>query len=395
MEIVNPITAYPIGLRVENINGVPMRGIPEKQGMAFSRHGRLQAQQAGGDADAIGAAVRRAMRPLSAPNLAKARAEYAAREVVKFPRYFIVEPTAVCNRKCPFCTIIVTNRKGMMKRAHFEKLMVECSKCEVYGLSLYQLGEPFLWHSIATTIDYVPAYAIYEEVEKRVDISYMVSYAKTIGGFRAVNLSTNGDVPNLDCILGSPLDDLIISIDGTTAEVYDQNRPSTKKDDTGAFARTVSRVTEFLALKAERGESRSWVRLQIINNALCAPQALDFIRHWIQVPGIDDVFVKHLDSMAAWIKGLVTDEEDALKAAQVGDMPCQHIWEVASVTWTGAFNACSHDARTELYDGHTIYNSTFREWWQGRFMTDLRLEHVGGATREPCVSCRDRDCWLG
>src|SRR3990167_3068079 len=396
MEIVNPITAYPIGLRVENINGVPMRGIPEKQGMAFSRHGRLQAQQAGGDADAIGAAVRRAMRPLSAPNLAKARAEYAAREVVKFPRYFIVEPTAVCNRKCPFCTIIVTNRKGMMKRAHFEKLMVECSKCEVYGLSLYQLGEPFLWHSIATTIDYVPAYAIYEEVEKRVDISYMVSYAKTIGGFRAVNLSTNGDVPNLDCILGSPLDDLIISIDGTTAEVYDANRPSTKPNDTSAFKRTVSRVRDFLEHKAARGDIKPFVRLQCINKENTAAQVVDFIRYWIDIPGVDDVLIKHLDSMRPWLgSSVVSDEEDAIKARIVADMPCQHIYSVGSMVADGRFNACAHDAYTELTTaGANIDEMTFSDWWNGDYMNALRAEHEGKAAanrRLPCRECREMD----
>ena len=396
MEIVNPITAYPIGLRVENINGVPMRGIPEKQGMAFSRHGRLQAQQAGGDADAIGAAVRRAMRPLSAPNLAKARAEYAAREVVKFPRYFIVEPTAVCNRKCPFCTIIVTNRKGMMKRAHFEKLMVECSKCEVYGLSLYQLGEPFLWHSIATTIDYVPAYAIYEEVEKRVDISYMVSYAKTIGGFRAVNLSTNGDVPNLDCILGSPLDDLIISIDGTTAEVYDANRPSTRPNDAGAFERTIDRVVEFLEKKAKGGEDRPWVRMQCINKENTAAQVVDFVRCWIDVPGVDDVLIKNLDGMGAWLNGVVSADEASIKMSKVRSMPCQHIYAIGSMVADGRYTACCHDALTELTttDAH-IDKMTFAEWWNGDYMNALRAEHEQGATRRPCVACAERDPWLG
>src|SRR3990167_5324340 len=174
MEIVNPITAYPIGLRVENINGVPMRGIPEKQGMAFSRHGRLQAQQAGGDADAIGAAVRRAMRPLSAPNLAKARAEYAAREVVKFPRYFIVEPTAACNRRCPFCTILVTNRKGMMDWGRFAQLMKECAQHDVYGISLYMLGEPMLWR------DVVGGQAL--------TIFTLIADAKR-AGFKAINIS--------------------------------------------------------------------------------------------------------------------------------------------------------------------------------------------------------------
>ncbi|HEY4722921.1 MAG TPA: hypothetical protein VII92_13800, partial [Anaerolineae bacterium] len=119
-----------------------MRGIAEKQGWAFSRHGWIAARADPTlDADAVGRAVRAALRPMSAPTLAKAREEYGRHEVVPFPRYFIIEPTAICNRRCPFCTILVTNRKGMMKWIHFVRLMNECSTHDCYGISLYQLGE--------------------------------------------------------------------------------------------------------------------------------------------------------------------------------------------------------------------------------------------------------------
>jgi len=131
MELVNPFSSYPIGSRIEDIEGVAMRGVREKQGWSFSRHGWIEAKHNGGDADAIGRAVRSALRPLSAPTLTQAREEYARREVIPFPRYFIIEPTALCNRRCPFCTILVTNRKGMMRWEHFARLMMECSQREV------------------------------------------------------------------------------------------------------------------------------------------------------------------------------------------------------------------------------------------------------------------------
>ena len=392
MQLVNPLTAYPIGARVEDINDVPMRGVAEKQGVAFSRHGWLEANRSGGDADAIGAAVRRALRPLSEPTLLAAREDYAARNPGLFPRYFIIEPTALCNRRCPFCPIIVTNRHGMMKIDHFDKLMVECSKHEVYGLSLYQLGEPLLWHGKMT--------GIYDGTEKRVDISYMINYAKKVGGFRAVNLSTNGDVKSLDCIFGSELDDLFISIDGTTADVYDANRPSTTPNDAGAFRRTLDRVRDFLENKSARGGAKPWVRLQIINKDNTREQVLDFIRYWIAVPGVDDVLVKHLDSMRPWLGlAVVSDEEDAIKAARVAATPCQHIYSVGSMVADGRFNACCHDAHTELTTtGANIDNMTFYEWWNGDYMRALRAEHetnVAANRRMPCRECREMDTWLG
>src|SRR3990167_9804755 len=146
MQIVNSKTAYPIGVQVENINRIGMRGVPEKQGWSFSAHGwRMAKENPTIDPDAFGKMLRQALRPLSRPTLDKARLEYQSKTVIPFPRYFIIEPTAVCNRACPFCTILVTNRKGMMKWDDFTRLMDECSEYDVYGLSLYQLGEPFLW----------------------------------------------------------------------------------------------------------------------------------------------------------------------------------------------------------------------------------------------------------
>ncbi len=393
MQLVNPLTAYPIGAQVENINGVPMRGLAEKQGWAFSRAGYLAAlDDPTLDADAVGRAVRRQLRPLSKPTLDKARAEYAAREVVKFPRYFIIEPTAFCNRACPFCTILVTNRKGSMKWVDFEKLMRECGRHDVYGLSLYQLGEPFLWRETIESDIGDMAYSV-----TKANISHMVNVAKYMGGFRAVNLSTNGDVDNLDCILGSQLDDLIISIDGTTEEVYAANRPSTKKNDVGAFDRTLQRVHTFLEHKAARGEAKPFTRLQIINKENTASQVLDFVRYWINIPGVDDCFVKNLDSMRPWLGDkVVSDTEDQHKAERTAGQVCQHIYAVGSMTADGSLNACCHDALTELTtSGANIRNMTFAEWWNGEYMNGLREAHNSGAYNHVCKDCREKDTWLG
>lgn len=399
MQIVNPLTAFAWSGPLD-IHGVALRGIPEKQGWSFSGHGWRQAQEYGGDADAIGAAVRRSLRPLSRPTLDRVRKNYAEKDPTLFPSYFIIEPNASCNRKCVFCPITVTNRKGNMKWAHFKKLMVECGQQSVYGISLYQLSEPMLWRGKGRGEDVIPQEFLSTDNRDdpvALDIADMVNYAKDIGHFRVANISTNGDADNLSRLLECDLDDLFISIDGTTAEVYDQNRPSMRPNDTGAFQRTIDRVMAFLEKKAALGRPKPWTRLQIINNALCAPQVLDFIRHWIQVPGVDDVLVKNLDGMNAWLGDkAVSAEESAAKMEKVKTMPCQHIYAIGSMVATGALNACCHDAKTELTtaDAH-IDKMAFAEWWNGEYMTELRREHEGVAVRLPCKLCAERDPWLG
>ena len=103
MQIVNPLTAFSWTEPLE-IHGIRMRGIAEKQGHSFSRHGWLAAKEDSTiDADKLGAALRRQLRPLSAPSLQKTRQEYAARQVPEMPRYLIFEPVGgVCGRRCPF-----------------------------------------------------------------------------------------------------------------------------------------------------------------------------------------------------------------------------------------------------------------------------------------------------
>ena len=338
------------------------------------------------DPDGYGREVRKQHRPLSQPTLRRTKAEYEERKVVRFPRYWIIEPNASCNRKCLFCPIIVTNRAGNMKWEAFMKLMEECGEHEVYGVSLYQLSEPMLWRGKDAEGD-------------KLDIADMAKAAKEVGGFKAVNISTNGDANNLGRLLECDMDDLYISIDGTTREVYDQNRPSTKKNDIFAFARTIGRVEKFLEDKAELGGSKPWVRLQIINNALCAPQVEDFIKYWIQVPGVDDVFCKHLDGMNPWLgNSAVSAEESAAKMSKVEDMPCQHIYAIGSMVATGQLNACCHDAKTELTTADAnIMTMKFEDWWNGKYMTELRAEHERGnkGLRLPCHDCAERDPWLG
>lgn len=385
MLLVNPQSAFTWDGPLD-IHGVAMRGVPEKQGWSFSRAGWLAAQDDPTlDADAVGKAVRQQLRPLSKPTLAKARQEYADRVVPDFPRYFIVEPTNLCNRRCPFCPIIVMRRpadfKGHMAWPIFLKLMRECGVQDVVGLSLYQLGESMFWKGAT-------------EQGEPLNITHMIHAAKTVGKFKIVNISTNGDVPNLATLLNTDLDDLIVSIDGTTKAVYEENRPGVSPADT--FERTETRVLDFLDAKSQSGCGRPFVRLQVINKENTRDQVLEFIRRWILVPGVDDVFVKNLDSMRPWLGStVVSDEEDAVKAPSVESMPCQHIWAVGSMTVDGTLNACAHDGRTELTDGANILTHRFEDWWRGRFLTGLRGDHCGGNFRAPCAECRDRDSWLG
>ena len=393
MELVNPLSSYRWTEPLD-IHGVPMMGAVGKQWTEFSRHGWLAAKDDPTiNADKYGSMIRKSLRPLSVPTLAKARAEYAAKEVIHAPRYWLVETVGgICARRCPFCSINTMTRidkdgnparPGMLEWGAWMKFVSECGEYGPFGLSTYQLGEPM-------------NYAGRDTAGKKKDIGDIVDTAKSIGRFKTVNVSTHSDVTNLSRLLECDVDDLIVSLDAVTPETYAANRPVTSGPQEGAFERTVGRFKEFLAIKAERGVSRPFVVAQIINSSLTRDEVLPFIREWIAVDGIDSVAVKNLDSMRPWIGDkMVSDEEDKIKAAGAGQLPCQHLWGIGSLTHTGVMNACGHDAFTQLTDGSSIQKNTIAEFWNGEFMNELRAEHVRGATRFPCRDCRDRDVWTG
>jgi len=134
----------------------------------------------------------------------------------------------------------------------------------------------------------------------------------------------------------------------------------------------------------------------IINKENTVNDIVPFIRKWIATPGVDSAVVKNLDSMRSWLgTKLVSDEEDKIKAERTAGMACQHPFAVASMVYTGQLTLCCHDAFTELTDGSNIANTTFREWWHGAYITKMRADHAAGNYPPICVSCRERDTWLG
>jgi hypothetical protein len=66
------------------------------------------------------------------------------------------------------------------------------------------------------------------------------------------------------------------------------------------------------------------------------------------------------------------------------------------MTVDGRFNACCHDALTQLTTaGANIDEMSFADWWNGDYMNALRKTHGAGRFFEPCASCLERDPWLG
>ncbi|NPA44977.1 MAG: radical SAM protein, partial [Chlorobi bacterium] len=157
-----------------------------------------------------------------------------------FPVSISIEPTSVCNLKCPECPTgldELTRYKGHIDFNIYKKAIDELSPYLV-SLILYFQGEPFLNKDIFNLIEYS---------------------AKTKNIFTIT--STNGhflDIETSKKIINSGLDKLIISVDGTSQEVYERYRK------TGNLNTVIQGVRNIISAKKELKSKTPFIVIQFL-----------------------------------------------------------------------------------------------------------------------------------
>lgn len=112
-----------------------------------------------------------------------------------------IETSAICNLCCPECptgTKNISRKKGLMEKNMFESIIEQVYR-DTFYINLYFQGEPFFNSNLSDFIK--------------------IAHDKNI----FTTLSTNGhylSTENCNNIISSGLDEIIISLDGTTQEVY-------------------------------------------------------------------------------------------------------------------------------------------------------------------------------
>ena len=294
----------------------------------------------------------------------KDRRAYDGKTVLSFPPYLIIEPTNVCNLQCPFCPRELTEKSrglGFMDMELFKKIIDEAVTNGAYGISLYMLGEPMLHKNIVD----------------------MINYAKN-AGMPAVNLSTAATTTNLDSLLETELDDLILSIDGSSKEMYERMRVG------GTFEKTVEIATKFLEKKKDMKKEKPYVRVQIIRTKETEKEITDYLKKWL--PLADTVYAHNLDGMVPWL-GNVMMTNDEVKKKNANRLPCTQLWKVINVFWNGTVSCCCHDALGDMVLGN-LKDSTLKELWHSERAEMFRQRHLNNDLDGTiCKSCTEWDVW--
>ncbi|MDP3775800.1 MAG: radical SAM/SPASM domain-containing protein, partial [Gemmatimonadales bacterium] len=285
-------------------------------------------------------------------------AVYPARKILKpFPIVLAVEPTSVCNLRCPMCFIVdprlSRNRElnGMMKLELFQRVMDEAGEHGLNGLVMASRGEPTL----------NPAFPD------------MLAYARK-RGVLDIKINTNATklTPELSRrILAADPDLVVFSVDTAEREVYGEIRVGAD------FDAVLNNVETFVKLRdQEFPGNRTVTRASMVVTR--EDQRIDTSRafwlHRVDEVGVNPVF-ERLNIYDLPEKPIA--------------VPCSILWERMYVWWDGGVNPCDADYLSHLSPGRIGEGQTVASLWTGQHMQSLREFHQTGRKNacSPCNKC--------
>jgi radical SAM protein with 4Fe4S-binding SPASM domain len=285
------------------------------------------------------------------------------------------EPTTSCNLRCPECPSglrAFTRPTGMLDNSFFRKTIDEIHR-ELLYLIFYFQGEPYLNPSFLE----------------------MVGYASQKGIYTAT--STNAHYLTSDMArrtVESGLDRLIVSIDGTTQETYQQYRVGGRLDKVIAGAR------EVVEWKRRLGSRTPFVIFQFL---VVRPNEhqIEEVRRLGREVGVDAVWLKtaQVYDYANDPNGLIPLDERYSRYRTGRDgkrVPknkllnhCWKLWHANVITWDGLVVPCcfDKDAQQRLGD---LSNQSFREVWRNGEYRRFRSELMKGRKNiDICSNCSE------
>jgi molybdenum cofactor biosynthesis enzyme MoaA len=281
-----------------------------------------------------------------------AEMSYRDKHYLDFPLHVIIEPTNRCNMMCQMCLRnVMTRPQGVMEWNVFTRAVDEIAENPVHSISLYMLGESMLHPRIRDMVNYV----------KRMGIAYC-------------DISTNA-LMDFTCLLGTGLDEIIISLDGIDNESYNRNRQ-------GDYWKIEANIMKFLREKEEGGYEYPFVRLQIIDMESNRPYLDKFIDKWLGKA--DLVYIKKLEGMA---QGL--GDKLVLIQEQPERQPCKQLWYTHNINWNGDHAFCCHDPHGDSVLGNIKDMSISTAWHCKKKMIELTAQ----GNHHYCDFCKDCVDW--
>lgn len=291
-----------------------------------------------------------------------------------YPVSISFEPTTSCNLRCPECPSglrAFTRPTGMLENQFFRQTIDEMHK-ELLYLIFYFQGEPYLNPAFLDMVQYAASRKIYTATSTNAHYLTDENARKTVE---------------------SGLDRLIISIDGTTQEVYEQYRVGGRLDKVLAGAKNIVKWKKTL------NSSKPFVVFQFLVVKPNEHQIED-VKQLAKEVGVDDVWFKtaQIYDYEKDPNQLITTIDKYSRYKKKGDVyepknklanHCWKLWHANVITWDGLVVPCCFDKDAQHQLGN-LKEMSFRETWNNESYKMFRKQLMNSRKNiDICSNCSE------
>ncbi|MDP5140204.1 MAG: SPASM domain-containing protein, partial [Spirosomaceae bacterium] len=290
------------------------------------------------------------------------------------PMAVAFEPTTSCNLRCPECPSGLrsfTRPTGMLSEELFRKTIDELEKSLLY-LTFYFQGEPYLHPQFLEMVQYAAKRKVY-----------------TATSTNAHYLTENAARKTIE----SGLDRLIISLDGTTQETYQQYRVG------GKIEKVIEGTKNIIRLKKEMKSSTPHVIFQFLVvkpnehqieevKALASELGVDEVRFkTAQIYDYEDgsPLIPTIDRYSRYVPK--ADGKFGIKNKFIDH--CWKMWHSCVITWDGTVVPCCFDKDAEYPMGN-LQETSFTNLWKSKSYDTFRQSLIRSRSEiEMCKNCTE------
>lgn len=277
----------------------------------------------------------------------------------RFPRTVRIESTSHCNARCITCPHPYHERvQGIMDEDLYVKILDECVRAGVRKLHLHNFGEPL--------------------IDKKLPRRIRLAKER---GIETVKIISNGSLLNEDrarALIEAGLDEIKISFDGLSKEVFEKVRVGLKWEDVSG------NVENLVRLRDEMGRKVPRVQLLFVKIEENEVEADDFVERWRTI-------VDRVDTTKAHNWGSSDQVATSTEPKGSSGFPCMRLWQTFTILWDGRVSLCCLD-----YEGSEILGDlrqqSIAEVWHGERIRTIRDQHLRGRFDEVpiCGGCNAR-----
>jgi len=271
------------------------------------------------------------------------------------PVHITIEPTNICNLRCPICETgagVLKRTKGMMSLADFKLVIDKISRFS-NSIFFYYMGEPFLNPG---------SYA-------------MIRYAKDKGLY--VNSCTNGHFLDADKLISSGLDEISIQIGGISQETHEIYRVGSN------LSEILTNVKKLVAQKKHLGKNNPKIILGFIVMKHNEAEVKGFLSLAKEI-GVDEArilnpCVRNIEQGVNFLpidkRYWIYDQESFGKGELIPENApknrCNWIYVSSVILFNGDVAPCCRDADADFVMGN-LFLEDFSNIWNNKKYRDFR-----------------------